>query len=94
MTYKVHACYWFGLRKRSGNVTAAGWKLGRVQEEDEGHHQTDGEEGFAEKPSAVRRVEASMFMDFIKNDSYDYETQYHVNRLYENSSHKVTDNEH
>lgn len=59
-----------------------------------GWHQTDGEEGFVEKPSAVHKVGASMLMDFIYSGSHDYETQYHVNRLFENPSHKVIDNEH
>jgi hypothetical protein len=39
--FEPHTHCWFG----PGNVTAAGWKLGEVQDQDEGHEHGQGKNG-------------------------------------------------
>jgi hypothetical protein len=56
-----HTHCWFG----PGNVTAAGWKLGEVQDEDEGHHDGQGQYGAEEKPDVGVVSGIQMLVDFL-----------------------------
>jgi hypothetical protein len=46
-------------------VTAAGWKLGEVQDQDEGHEHGDGEEGAEDEPGVRMLSGWEMFVGFI-----------------------------
>lgn len=86
MILEPHTHCWFG----PGNVTAAGWKLGKVQDQDEGHDHGQGEHGADDEPGVSGLSDNQVFGSFVHRRVSEDETQSHVKYIFEISSQKVS----
>lgn len=59
--FEPHTHCWFG----PGNVTTAGWKLGEMQDEDEGHDDGEGEDRAKDKPGIGVVMGRELFVGFV-----------------------------
>jgi hypothetical protein len=59
--FEPHTLCWFG----PGNVTAAGWKLGGVKDQHEGHEHGQGENRANDEPDVGVERGWEMFVGFV-----------------------------